>query len=157
MLQKFHLKASHQWSTTGCHTVLLNVFTKELSDGAAPLQQIHTQYRTGRNSLCRSWVCRWVCYYSGAAWQMEKWTDKKLKMFNKRRHQILHHAPEQAWGWPSGKELGREGCMSFLLDNKLSMSKQCFHEPNQGCRAEMEPAGWRRQSSLSVEQLWDHI
>lgn len=30
--------------------------------------------------------------------RLEKWTNKKLSKFNKGRHQILHHAPEQAWG-----------------------------------------------------------
>lgn len=103
-----------------------------------PPQQVCTQDTTGRSSLCGSWVSRWSATTQGHLDRLEKWTDKRLKMFNKGRCQILHHTPEQVWGWPSGKQLDREGCMPFLLDNKLSISKQCSHEPTQGCSAKSE-------------------
>lgn len=157
MLQKFNLSGrpdtSDQPQDVTQGPVLLYVFTNELGNGAVLPQQVCTQYRTEGKSLCRSWVCRWVCYYSGHLDRLEKWTDKKLKMFNNGRCQILHHALEQAWGWPPGKQLGREGhtsFLSFLLD-KVSMSKRCSHEPSWSCS---EKSGDSRLKKAILSLCW---
>lgn len=90
-----------------------------------PPQQVCTQYRTGRNSLQELGLQMGQGH--PGTWRNGLTRNSSSLIKGNTKFYTMH----QAWGWPCGKQLGREGLMSFLLDNKLSMSKQCSHEPTQ--------------------------